>query len=77
VTVICEDRDLWLTVEDADPRALPDMTLHHEYTSLEFVQYKVSVRVPRTLVNFQQSLYIRLSQTSTLVTCSLEAVRPE
>jgi len=56
---------------------LPDMTLHPEYTSLEFVQYKVSVRVPRKLVKFQQSLYIRLSQPSTLVTCSLEAVRPE
>ena len=61
------------TVEDVEPRALPDMTLHHEYTSFEYVQYKVSVRCPWRLTHFEQRLLIRLSQTSTRVTCALEA----
>lgn len=62
------------TVEDFEPRAMPAMTLHHEYTTQEYVQYQVSVRVPRTLVTFDESLTLRLSQTSTRVTCSLEVV---
>lgn len=60
------------TVEDWEARAMPSMTLHHEYTTREFVQYKVAVRVPRTLTSFTKRLTIRLSQTSTAVTCSLE-----
>lgn len=61
-----------LTVEDAEPRIWPSMTLHHEYTTKECVEYKVSVRIPRTLTSFTQRLTIRLSQTSTAVTCALE-----
>lgn len=53
---------------------MPEMTLHHEDTLSEFVQYQVSVRRPRTLTHFPESLTIRLSQTSTRVTLSLEAV---
>lgn len=62
-----------ITVEDGDPRFWPSMTLHHEDTTQEFVEYKVSVRRPRRLTHFTDHLTIRLSQTSTLVTCSLEA----
>lgn len=62
------------TVEDGDPRFWPSMTLHHEDTTQEFVQYQVSVRRPRLLTHFTGKLTIRLSQTSTLVTCALEVV---
>lgn len=62
------------TIEDFEPRAMPAMTVHHEYTTREFVQYQVSVRVPRTLVTFNETLTIRLSQTCTRVTCSLEVL---
>ena len=60
------------TVEDVEPREMPDMTLHHEYTTCEFVQYQVSVRQPRRLTSFTDALTIRCSQASTSITLALE-----
>jgi hypothetical protein len=60
------------TIEDGEPIHWPDMTLQNEMTSFEYVQYKVCVRRPLSLVNFTEQVVIRLSQTSTRVTCALE-----
>lgn len=65
------------TIEDAEPIRWPGMTLHHEHTSFEFVRYEVSVRRPFSCADFERRLVIRLSQTSTRVTCALEALRVE
>ena len=63
------------TIEDAEPVRYPGMTLHHADTTFEFVRYEVSVRRPYALTDFDRRLIIRLSQTSTRVTCALEAER--
>ena len=68
---------IWQTVEDSDPIRWPGMSLHHENTSFEFVRYEVSVRRPYALTDFDQQLIIRLSQTSTRVTCALEVLKVE
>jgi hypothetical protein len=68
---------IWQTVEDGEPTRWPGMTLHHEHTSFEFVRYEVSVRRPWSCADFDPKLVIRLSQTSTRVTCALEALRVE
>jgi hypothetical protein len=65
------------TIEDTEPTRWPGMTLHHADTSFEFVRYEVSVRQPYALTDFDRRLIIRLSQTSTRVTCALEALRTE
>ena len=65
------------TIEDAEPVRWPGMSLHHENTLYEFVRYEVSVRRPYALTDFDRRLVIRLSQTSTRVTCALEALRTE
>ena len=68
---------IWQTIEDAEPVRWPGMTLHHEHTTYEFVRYEVSVRRPYALTDFDRRLIIRHSQTSTRVTCALEALRTE
>lgn len=65
------------TVEDSEPQRWPRMSLHHEYTTAEFVRYEIPVRRPWACADFDRRLVIRLSQTSTAVTCSLEALRVE
>lgn len=65
------------TVEDLEPIRWPSIVLRYEDTSQELVEYKVYVRQPRTLTSFSDRLTIRLSQTSTSVMCSLEAVDAE
>lgn len=66
------------TLEDAEPNRLPRMSLHHAYTSFEFVRYEVCVRRPFSCADFDPRLVIRISQpTSTRVTCSLEVLRIE
>ena len=65
------------TIEDGEPVRFPGMTLHHEDTTMEFVRYEVSVRRPFSCADFERRLIIRLSQTSTRVTCALEALRTE
>ncbi len=65
------------TIEDGEPVRFPLMTLHHEDTSFEFVRYEVSVRRPYSCADFNVRLIIRLSQTSTRITCALEALRTE
>jgi hypothetical protein len=65
------------TVEDAEPHRWPAMTLHHEHTSAEFVRYEFRVRRPWACADFDPHLVLRLSQTSTRVTASLETVRCE
>ena len=65
------------TIEDGEPNRWPGMTLHHEDTSFEFIRYEVSVRRPFSCADFDVRLILRLSQTSTRVTCALEALRVE
>lgn len=65
------------TVEDAEPNRWPKMSLHHEFTSAEFVRYELLVRRPWACADFDRKLVIRLSQTSTAVTCALEVLRVE
>lgn len=65
------------TVEDLEPIRWPSIVLRYEDTSQELVEYKVYVRQPRTLTSFTDQLTIRVSQSSTSVTCSLEAVDAE
>jgi len=68
---------IWQTIEDSEPVRWPGMTLHNEDTSFEFVRYEVSVRRPYSLTDFNPRLVIRLSQTSTRVTCALEVLSTE
>lgn len=65
------------TVEDAEPQRWPSMSLHHEHTRDEFVRYAMPVRRPWACADFDPRLVIRLSQTSTRVTCALEVLRVE
>ncbi len=65
------------TVEDSEPLRWPSMTLHHEDTTCEFVRYGIRVRRPYSCLDFDPRLVIRLSQTSTRVTCALEVLRIE
>jgi hypothetical protein len=67
------------TVEDSDPLdcRLPEMTLHHEYTLAEFVRYEFRVRRPWSCRDFDERLVLRLSQTSTRITCALQELRVE
>lgn len=65
------------TMEDAEPNRWPKMSLHHEHTTAEFVRYELQVRRPWSCADFERRLVIRLSQTSTTVTCSLEVLRIE
>lgn len=65
------------TVEDAEPTRWPSMSLHHEDTAREFVRYGLRVRRPWSCADFEPMLVIRLSQTSTSVTCALEVLRVE
>lgn len=65
------------TLEDVEANRWPRISLHHEYTSFEFVRYEVCVRRPFACADFDPKLVIRLSQVSTRVTCSLEVLRTE
>lgn len=65
------------TLEDAEPVRWPSMSLHHEHTTSEFVRYGVRVRRPYSCLDFDSKLVIRLSQTSTRVTCALEVLHTE
>ena len=65
------------TMEDMEPHRFPLMSLHHEYTTYEFVRYVILVRCPWKCTDFSAKLVIRDSQTSTRVTCALEVLRTE
>lgn len=65
------------TLEDSEPLRWPSMSLHHEDTTCEFVRYGIRVRRPYSCFDFESKLVIRLSQTSTRVTCALEVLQVE
>ena len=65
------------TIEDTEPTRFPRWTIHHEYTTAEYIREEVSVRCPQHLTDFDQFLVIRHSQVSTRATLSLEVVRIE
>lgn len=64
------------TVEDGGPMRAPDTTLHHEGTSLEFMQIAIVVRRPYSLLDFTQRLVIRASQGTGVARANRRRRRP-
>jgi len=60
------------TVEDGGPRRAPDITLHHEGTTTEFIRVSMPIRRPYSMLDFSAQLVIDASRVTGRVTAALK-----